>query len=205
MHTSIRGTSVTLQEYLLNGFRADQDLSAPFSGNMQVSLNTPEEMKEARLQGLSLWLYRVMRDDTVLNQPPVRSSDTSMIPTPLPLRLHYLITPIVNVLEADPGSSPESEQTILGKAMQLLHVKPVLQGSDLKNSLIGTSTQITTRLEPLGTEEITRIWAALKASYQLSVSYESAIVYITADTAERVAPVRVAQPKYSVITGQQPT
>lgn len=205
MHTAIRASSITLAKFLRDGFLADPELSVLFGGTMQVSLNTPEEMKEAHVQGLSLWLYRVMRDDLRLNEPPERVSNDSSIPTPLPLRLHYLVTPIVNIQNADPGASPEREQTILGKAMQLLYMKPVLSGADLSDTLAGTTAQVITRLEPLGTEEITRIWSALKVSYQLSVSYETAIAYVGPQVVERISPVRVAQPRYSVITERQPS
>jgi hypothetical protein len=205
MYTAIRATSVTLARFLRDGFLAEPELSLLFGGTMQVSLNTPEEMNEAGVQGLSLWLYRVMRDDLRLNEPPARISHDSASPTPLPLRLHYLITPIVRIQNADAGASPEREQAILGKAMQLLYMKPVLQGVDLGDTLAGTSAQIITRLEPLGTEEITRIWSALKASYQLSVSYEAAIAYIGSPIVEHVAPVRVVQPRYSVIVERQRT
>lgn len=204
MHTAIRATSLTLASFLADGFAADPELGPLFAGTMEVSLNTPEEMTEANVQGLSVWLYRVMRDDQRLNAPPERLSPLQSQPTPLPLRLHYLITPIVRIDNAHPRESPNREQTILGKAMQLLYVKPVLQGADLQDTLTGSTAQITSRLEPLNTEELTRVWSALRRSYQLSVSYETAVTYLSTVQPDRIAPVRVAQPQYSVIVAQEP-
>jgi hypothetical protein len=203
VHTAIRAASLTLANYLADGFAADPELGPLFAGTMEVSLNTPEEMVEATVQGLSVWLYRVMRDDQRLNAPPERTSSSQLQPTPLPLRMHYLITPIVRIDNAHPRESPQREQTILGKAMQLLYVHPILQGADLRDTLTGSTAQIAARLEPLGTEELTRVWSALRRSYQLSVSYETAVTYLSTPQPDRIWPVRVAQPQYSVIVGEE--
>jgi len=204
MHTAIRATSLTLATYLADGFAADPELGPLFGGTMEVSLNTPEEMTEAHVEGLSVWLYRVMRDDQRLNAPPERTSSFQLQPTPLPLRLHYLITPIVQIDNAHPRESPRREQTILGKAMQLLYVRPVLQGADLRDTLTGSNAQIAARLEPLSTEELTRVWSALRRSYQLCVSYETSVTYLSSVQPDRITAVRVAQPQYSVIVEQEP-
>ncbi len=203
MHTALRATSLTLAGYLADGFAGDPELGPLFGGTMEVSLNTPEEMTEAKVQGVSVWLYRVIRDDQRLNAPPERLSPTQAQPTPLPLRLHYLITPIVKIDNAHPRESPRREQTILGKVMQLLYVHPVLQGSDLRDTLTGTTAQIAVRLETLDLEELSRVWYALKRSYQLSVSYETTIAFLALPQPERIVPVRVAQPQYSVIVAQE--
>ena len=203
MHTALRATSLTLAAYLEAGFAADPELGPLFGGTMQVSLNTPEEMTEARVQGISVWLYRVVRDDQRLNAPPERLSPTQTLPTPLPVRLHYLVTPIVTIDNAHPRESPQREQTILGKAMQLLYLHPMLQGTDLRDTLTGSTAQISVRLETLDLEELSRVWYSLRRSYQLSVSYEVTIAYLAAPQPERIVPVRVAQPGYSVIVAEE--
>ena len=99
-------------------FQADPLLSAFFSGGgMVVSLNNPHEMGEKPAEGLSVWLYRIIRDDQRLNDPPVRLSATELQQPPLPLRLHYLMTPVTSPATGN----PETEQLILGKVMQLLY------------------------------------------------------------------------------------
>jgi Pvc16 N-terminal domain len=95
MHTALRATSLTLAKFLEDRLKSGPGLSAFFSGgNMVVSLNTPQEMKDNNLEGLSVWLYRVIRDEERLNDPPRWLSPTQLQPPPLPVRLHYLITPI---------------------------------------------------------------------------------------------------------------
>src|SRR5215204_651081 len=124
MHTALHATSKTLASYLESRFRADPILVNLFNAvtnAMVVSLNTPEEMKEQTVQGVSIWLYRIIRDDQRLNDPPVRVSPTELKPAPLPLRLHYLITPVTILAAANPAN----EQLLLGKVLQALHSHPV--------------------------------------------------------------------------------
>src|SRR5689334_10207652 len=98
MHTALRATSETLRLFLQARLEAAPDLRPLFDagagGTMKVSLATPEEMADASLTGLSVWLYRVVRDEDRLNDPPRRVSRDQVKPAPLPMRLHYLVTPM---------------------------------------------------------------------------------------------------------------
>jgi hypothetical protein len=197
MYTALRAASQTLARFLDARFKADALLNGFFTvGGMVVSLNTPQEMTEKPAEGLSVWLYRVMRDDQRLNDPPLRMSATEILPPPLPMRLHYLITPVTNRKLGD----PETEQLILGKVLQILNGRPVLRGTDLAAEFSGTEVELHVRLEALSLEEITRVWEALEGSYQLSVSYEVSVVDIASDLEpERVSPVQVVLPEYGLI------
>src|SRR5438270_13732395 len=99
MYTTLRATSKTLQDYLVQRFIADPHLAnfvdPGLGGNMIISLATPEEMTNDTKEGLSLWLYTVIRDPDSLNAPPTRISFDEFRSPPLPVRLHYLMTPIV--------------------------------------------------------------------------------------------------------------
>ncbi len=196
MYTALQATSHTLATFLEARFKADLLLGKFFNGSMVVSLNTPQEMSEKPAEGLSVWLYRIIRDDQRLNDPPLRLSATEMQPPPLPLRLHYLMTPVTNKTTGDPGT----EQVILGKVLQLFHSHPVLRGADLQDEFIGTEVELKIRLEPMTLEEITRVWEALEGSYQLSVSYEVSVVNIMPDLEpEPVSPVEIVLPEYGLI------
>jgi len=166
---------------------------------MIVSLSTPEEMASNNLEGISVWLYRVMRDQERLNTLPERIGSDLLKPPPLPLRLHYLMTPIT---EEASQTGPEMEQVILGKALQIFHDHSPLRGADLKDDFIGTNTELNVRLESLGLDEMSRVWEALDASYQLSLSYEVTAVNIdSALEPERISPVLAALPDYGVVVG----
>ncbi len=205
MYTALSATSLTLAEYLRQRFVSDSNLARFFDpgrgGTMVVSLNTPQEMTENGTQGLSLWLYRVVKDEQRSNMPPERLDRNQLRRTPLPVRLHYLVTPIVNI-EAE--ASPETEQVLLGKVLQAFHDYPRLRGTDLQGDFAGTTAELNVRLEPLSLEEITRVYDALNRSYQLSVSYEVSVVYIHSERqAEDISPVEVALPEYGVIVSSE--
>ena len=73
MYTVLAATSATLRQLLLDSMLADvgpSGLASFFTGSTTVSLETPREMQAAGRQGLSIWLYRVARDDQRLNDPP---------------------------------------------------------------------------------------------------------------------------------------
>jgi Pvc16 N-terminal domain len=177
MYTSIIATSESLRELLRDSFHSDlgpSGLAAFFTGAMDVSLATPREM-QGTLQGLSLWLYHVERDETRLNDPPtvrpLPDGSVETVPPPLPMRLHYLMTPLVD-------NGPDTEQRILGRVLQLFHMHPTLSGADLRGDLTGTAARINVRLEALSLAETSRVWEALGDSFQLAVSYEVTLANI---------------------------
>lgn len=204
MFQALNATSTTLVEYLQDSIDAD-----PFFGtsghpwrdrNMRVSLQTPSEMVQSPSdEGVSFWLYRVVRDEERLNDPPRRISPTQLRPPPLPVRLHYLVTPITNRANA---GDPDTEQYALGKVMQLLHSKPRFRGADLRAQFAGTDVELFVRLQTLSLDEITRVWEGLNGEYQLSISYEVSSVEIEAALEpDSVTPVLVSLPEMGIITG----
>jgi hypothetical protein len=201
MYQSLIATSKTLLDLVDSAIRADPILFAPTSPfkvrGMSVRLQTPFEMKDQNHEGVSVWLYRIIRDDERLNDPPTRPTPTTIKPPPLPLRLHYLMTPITS---RDNDGDPETEQYLMGKILQLFYSHPVVRGVDLKDELAGSDAELHVRLESLSIDELARIWDALEGSYQLSVSYEVAVVNIdSALEPDAVAPVTTVLPEYSVI------
>ncbi len=201
MFQAIHATSSTLLGFLQTSIDDDPFFGAaanPWTNRgMRVRLQTPEEMARNHGQeGLSLWLYRVVRDEERLNDPARRISPTQLQPPPLPMRLHYLATPITNRQQL---GDPDTEQYVLGKVLQLFHSTPVLRGADLRDELAGTQAQLFVRLETLSLDEISRVWEGLAGSFQLSVSYEVSLVDIDAAVEPQlVSPVIVALPSYAL-------
>lgn len=180
MSTAIRDTSVSLRMLLEGRLNADADVVSmlPPGVTLSVSLNTPEEMGEAGERGISLWLYRIVRDGAALNQAPRRVGPDRVRLTALPVQLHYLVTPVFHGLQGVPA--PEFEQTLLGKVLQLFHEAPCVRGADLLGTLATPDVELMVRLETLALDEVTRVWDALDRSYQLCLSYEVSIVPIIA-------------------------
>jgi hypothetical protein len=200
MYSAIQAASLTLAALVRARLESDPVLSSFFNsgsgGTLIVSINNPQEMAHAHDEGVSLWLYRVMRDADRLNVPNPRLGPFQSRFPSLPLRLHYLITPFVRASQAN---SAELEQRILGKVMQTFHDHARFRGADLQGDLAGTTQEVQVSLETLALEDIARIWNALNQPYQLSVSYEAAIVYIESEIVESLAPVQIAEPISGVI------
>lgn len=192
-YRSINAITRSLVALLHDRLAADASLRPFFDvalgGNMDVSPRSPEEMDDSDQSGLSVWLYQIQRDPELLNLPPRRVAMDQMEPERLPLRLHYLMTPVVN-FDDNVGNDPGLEQLIIGKVLQSLYDHPHLSGADLLGDLAGSDSTVTIRLEPLGLEEITRVWDALSSTYQLCISYEVTFVMVCSDAPEvAITPV----------------
>jgi hypothetical protein len=207
MNTSIRAISLTLRELVSNHLKNDLNLRAFFDpahgGTMVVSLLAPEELS-ATNEGVSLWLYRIVRDEDTLNYPPQRSARDRLLREPLPLRLHYLVVPVVDVTQRSDG--PELEQNIVGAVMQELYDHATLRGVDFQGDLAGSTDEMYVRLESLDLDQMSRMWEALEHSFQLCISYEVSVVPIDSSLQPRVAPpVDAVMPTYAVITSEKQT
>lgn len=202
MNTSIRAASLTLRELVGERLRLDANLRAFFDpalgGTMEASLQAPEDMFVAPLEGVSLWLYRIERDEQTLNQPRRRDHDR-LIDRPLPLKLHYLVVPVVQV--ATRADGPELEHNIMGVVLQTFHDHPTLRGADLRGDLAGSSQELNVRFETLDLDQMSRMWESMNREFQLCISYEVAVVPIDSAMLPARAPsVDVVEPQYGIIT-----
>lgn len=149
---------------LQDALRAAVTNSGPFTGT-EVDLRSPKEIgtPAAGTMRLSLWLYRVTRFDELKNAPPT-VRDGRIVRAPLPLVLHYLLTPL--------ASDELAKHRLLGNAMQALHDQAQIGTEFLRPGLLGPEEgPIGIHLEQQSFEDATRIWQALHHPYQLSVSY----------------------------------
>ena len=133
---------------------------------------------------LILFLYRIVPNPSLRNRehrvvtngvPPVEVFHNA-----LPLDLYYLIT-----VGTTPGSSEETLLRALGYVLQALQNDPELTGAGVSQETVRVS------LEPLTTEEASRIWALFPtANYRTSVAYLATPLWIDPLLAEPVgAPV----------------
>jgi hypothetical protein len=173
--------------------RAAIAAGGPLSGT-QVDLRSPRDIGGASNQTLlSLWLYRVRRLDELSNAPPQRRQDGRISMRPLPLNVHYLLTPI--------AGNPLTAQRLLGLAMRALHQEPRLGADFLHPALLeAPQPSVGIHLEPQTTEEATRIWHALHQPYQLSAAYMVQYVPIEPDVSDAdPAPVLSTQTHFAAI------
>ena len=119
---------------------------------------------------LILFLYRIVPNPSLRNREHSVVSSTPPPPVvvfrnSLPLDLYFLVT--VGTL---PGSSEETLLKALGYAMQEMQGDPELS---IKNQTVHVT------LEPLSTEDASRIWALFPtANYRTSIAYLATPVWI---------------------------
>lgn len=195
--TAIWAVSRTLQVLLDASIKADPQFT---NTSVPVSLLSPKAIREPGSvvsgSSVSLWLYRVKRDEYTLNNRPDRTATNRIPRPPIPVTLYYLVTPM--------NEEPESQQSVLGKVLQVFNDHAILRGSDLQGALQGETDELRLSMETLTLEELTRVWHALQEPYQLSVSYLVQVVAI--DSAEEpvvTSPVLTRDTTYSQIVGGQ--
>jgi len=169
-YTVLGAVSSTLQTLLTNNITSQ--LQAPL--NVPIYLNSPIEMQtQSLIPGISVWLFKVSRMAEMLNEPPERRSANQLARTPLPVLLHYLVTPM--------ASDPVTRQTLLGRVLQVFNDHAILRGADLQGALGNTKEQLRVNLEAFSIEELSLVWEALGEPYQLSVAYVVQVAKIHSD------------------------
>lgn len=140
---------------------------------------------------VNLFLYRVVENPYLKNQDRASPPGSYGRP-PLSLDLHYLLT-------AYGGSDEDSKgaQEILGDAMAVLHDHPLIHPKDpgyddvRDLGLDDAVEQVKVGLEPITTEDLTKVWTALTVPYRLSASYVVSVVQVqTRRPVARAPPVR---------------
>ncbi len=168
--------------------------AGPFVGTT-VDLRSPREIgtPSGGVNTLSLWLYRVQRFGELENVPPRINSDGRLVPAPLPLTLHYLVTPLTG--------DELTAHRLLGHAMQTLNAHARLGPEFTNAGLLGPEDDaLGIHIERQTFEDSLRVWQALGEPYRLSVPYFVQYVAIEASrTYEAAEPVTDRNVDYAQI------
>lgn len=121
---------------------------------------------------LILFPYRVVPNASLRNRehrvPSVDASNVEIFRNSLPLDLHYLLT-----VGTTPDAPEDALLWSLGLALQTLQASPDLTGPAIDHETVRVT------LEPLTTEEMSRIWALFPtANYRTSVTLLATPVWI---------------------------
>ena len=132
----------------------------------------PLDDADASGAALVLFLYRLVPSPTLRNREHVVANPSPQPPTvfknSLPLDLYYLVT-----VGTVPNASEEIMLQALGFVMQEIQNDPELTGPVVNHQTVHLS------LEPLTTEESSRIWALFHtANYRTSIAYCASPVWI---------------------------
>lgn len=192
---ALGAVSAVLRNLLDNGM-VD---AGPAVGTVKVTAVAPDTIKlddPALGPRLNVFLYRVSPNQGWRNAglPSYDSNGQRQTNPPLGLDAHFLITAY--------ASSDFQAEILLGYAMSILHERPVLDRVAIRTALtpsaLGPSIlppafqalaaadladqveAVTVTLEPLDTEEMSRLWSALQAHYRPTAAYVVSVVLITA-------------------------
>ena len=132
----------------------------------------PLDDPDANGAALILFLYRLVpnpslrnREHSVVSTNPPPAPPAIVFRNSLPLDLYFLVT-----VGTTPGASEETLLKVLGFAMQELQSDP---------NLIIRDQTVHITLEPLSTEEASRIWNLFPtANYRTSIAYLATPVWI---------------------------
>jgi len=121
---------------------------------------------------LVLFLYRIIPNASLRNREHRVSANgdpsVEVFQNALPLDLHFLVT-----LGTAPDPNKDTLLQALGSVIQALQTDPELTGSGVGHETVRVS------LEPLSTDEASRIWALFPtANYRTSVAYLATPVWI---------------------------
>jgi hypothetical protein len=146
-------------------------------------------------EGFSLMLYRVTVNGA-RNQPPRRGRDGVAHRPPLPLDLHFLLTPW--------AGEAERQLRLLGWAMRFVEDHAILAANELNHSLtrrdrpaFAPEEMVELYCDPPAIADYLGLWDKYKARWQTSVTYVARMVLIESDLTIREAPpVRVRDLRY---------
>src|SRR5947209_10728758 len=92
-----------------------------------ITLASPAEVELDTSPWLTLFLYQVLENHHMKNEPMERVDSSRLRQPPLVVDLLYLVVPY--------AQSRENEHQILGRVLQVFASEPVLRGSWLQGSL----------------------------------------------------------------------
>ena len=153
--------------------------NSPVPGTVFVG---PLDDPDAPGAALVLFLYRVVPNASLRNRehrvPSSTPGQVNVFQNALPLDLYYLLT-----VGTTTGASEEGLLRALGYAMQVLQTDPDLTGPAVNYETVRVT------LEPLTTEEASRIWTLFPAvNYRTSVAYLATPVWIDPPMPTPAAP-----------------
>ena len=141
----------------------------------------PLDDADASGAALILFLYRVVPNPSLRNREhriaSVGTPPVQVFQNALPLDLYFLVT-----VGTTPGASEETPLRALGFVIQSMQADPDLAGAPVSQEVVRLS------LEPLTTEEASRIWALFPtANYRTSIAYLATPVWIDPPSPEPLA------------------
>jgi hypothetical protein len=191
-YATIRGVSLTLRDLFKEHITDDTDSTL---NGVPVDLRSPREIEIATItDALSVWLYRVLLQPDLVNQPGRRVSPGETERRTTPLQLSYLITPM--------HSNPLTEHTLMGRAIQVIRDHGQVGGGSLRGVLAGEPVTMKLSFEMSSTAEQNTLWWSLQSQQRAAVSIVVEGVAIDSHLPPQAGPPALSrQSGYAQIVG----
>jgi Pvc16 N-terminal domain len=182
--TAVERVSRALQKVLTDGLAAVGGAIPPVA-----QLHNLQPPPGGQPPVLTLFLYEIVEDYSVRNRDQRRElvrgqggQRYRITRPPMALVLRYLMTAW--------AADRNTEQLMIGRAMQVLYERQVRRGADLDPQLDLPLLSVT--LAPLSLDERSRVWWAIQQPYRLSLNYEVRVVDVDVSSGDfdLAAPVR---------------
>ncbi len=159
-YTAVRACSATLRDLLRDHITATTE---PGLNGVQIDLRSPRELEQANVNtAVSVWLYRIVVDPDTINRRPARPTADVVLVHPTPVELCYLITPL--------HPTTLDEHSLLGRIVQVLHDHAKLAGSQLRDSLAGTSSVLRLSFDITTVADTNNLWWSLQSQHRVAVA-----------------------------------
>jgi hypothetical protein len=130
-YTAFADVGDTLRKLLWESIKVDSRIYPDIvSSEDDLSMLSPEEMREGDSKKLSIFLYQITECPYLKNQEMEQTGSTNLKQIPLASILYYLVTPNTDDRRKD--------HVLLGKVMQILYDNATIRGSILQGALGGT-------------------------------------------------------------------
>jgi hypothetical protein len=180
-YTVIADLGDSLVSLLFTELHADPQISGLIDSADRISLESPADLENNNSVRMSMYLYRILENPYMKNRFPVEGTGGKQRKAPLTLDLYYLLTPMVG--------TPREQQIVLGKTMQILYDRAILEGPDLSGALGMSGDEVRLVLNPVSLEELTRVWQALEIPYRLSVCYIARVMIVDSEQQQFGQPI----------------
>lgn len=147
-----------------------------------VALYQADDFKTRKIKtGASVYLYRVVPSARRAPAPRPEEGGARRKP-PLPLDLHYLLTPW--------AASPDTQHLILGWMLRTVEDTPSLSSGFLneriQQQVFGPEEDVTLTPDPLSIQDMTSVWEVGKPAVEISATYVARLVRIDSTIEEKV-------------------
>lgn len=167
---------------------------------VDVKLATPHsfgDLKNVTTATVSVFLYRVTENPELRNNLQQRLPDGTLRRQPMVLELYYLITTWGsrgNQPAANDAAAALEEHKLLGAVMQGLYDAAEVSRAQLyedpaKPPVWGDQDSLQITMDPVGVEDLYRIFDPGELAYQLSAAYRVRVLGLESSEALRVQPV----------------